>query len=59
MRMGKTIPIPSVGCAEIALTRRGTTMNNARADGDLDHVLTKPIDPLELLRVSNHFKAHI
>ena len=25
----------------------------------LDHVITKPIDLLELLRVSNSFKAHM
>jgi DNA-binding response OmpR family regulator len=36
-----------------------SNMEKVASDIGLDHVLTKPIDPLELLHVSNSFKAHM
>lgn len=48
--------IPGVS---VVLLSGMSNMEKVTSDVGLDHVLTKPIDPLELLCVSNSFKAHM
>jgi DNA-binding response OmpR family regulator len=48
--------IPGVS---VVLLSGMSNVEKMTAGGGLDHVLTKPINPLELLRVSNSFKTHM
>ncbi len=48
--------IPGVN---VVLLSGMSSVEKIAADCGLDHIMTKPIDPLELLRVSNSFKSHM
>ena len=46
------------GVSVVLLSGMGN-MEKVSSDVSHDNILKKPIDPLELLRFSNSFKAHI